>query len=216
VSGLTRSVILHALRSATPFPIPESTLNECVAADPDLVHGADRIGAAESVIKAALLNHESIPAEEMPASLPVLGNIAEAVVESMLADYGWQPVYDDVAGISFGHGVDLLMLDPALERMVAVEVKSTIQPARWPRLARGRNEQLTQDWFNHPRNQGMFEWELTNCDIYAMVVQVHFRRLLWRSCIARDLRLSSPIADTDQLADLSWLSEHPSRQEHSR
>lgn len=94
----------------------------------------------------------------MSAALPVLGDIAEAVVESVLADHGWQPVHDDDAGFSFGHGVDLLMLDPGLDRMVAIEVKSTIQPARWPRLATGANEQLTSAWFNGLGNQGMVEW----------------------------------------------------------
>jgi hypothetical protein len=55
--------------------------------------------------------------------------------------------------------VDLLMLHPLLERLVAIEVKSTIQLGRWPRLATGRNEQLTPAWFDAPGNQGITEWE---------------------------------------------------------
>jgi hypothetical protein len=206
VSGTIRSAVLQALRSATPFDIPEQSLEECLTASPELLARPHRIAAPESMVKAALLGGPRITSDVMSAAAPVLGNIAEAVVEKMLADLGWQPVYDDDAGFSFGHGVDLLMLDPALERMVAIEVKSTIQPARWPRLARGGNEQLTPAWFNSPGNQGMGAWGLGDTDVFTMVAQVHFRRRLWRSCIAHDASVPVAVADAEQLADLAWLS----------
>ncbi len=124
---------------------------------------------------------------------------------SWLADHGWQPVYDD-AGSSSGHGVDLRMLDPSLERLVAIEVKSTIQQGRWPRLATGRSEQMTQSWFDAPGNQGMAEWHVGATDIYAMVAQVHLRRRLWRSCIAGDAQLPQPVTSAEQLSGLNWLT----------
>lgn len=206
MSSPIRSAILKALRSATPFDITDQTLEGCLTANPELLCRPKRVDATESAIKAALLSDATIPSEGMSAALPVLGNIAEAVVESVLADHGWQPVYDDDAGSSFGHGVDLLMLDPALDRMVAIEVKSTIQPARWPRLATGRDEQLTPAWFNGPGNQGMVEWSLGAADIFTMVAQVHFRRRLWRSCLAGDPRVPRPVTEPEQLSDLTWLS----------
>ena len=136
----------------------------------------------------------------------MLGNVAEAVVEVILEELGWQPVSDDTAGFSAGHGIDLLMLDPALERMIAIEVKSTIQPSRWPRLAAGRREQLTPEWFDAPRNEGMVEWDLSAADVYTMVVQVHLHRLRWRACLARDPQSPHPVIDLDQLSSLEWLS----------
>jgi len=90
--------------------------------------------------------------------------------------------------------------------VVAIEVKSTMQPARWPRLESGAREQLTSAWFAAPGNQGMSEWQLGSADIYTMVVQVHLRRHLWRSCLAGDRLTPQPIVDLEQLCDLDWLT----------
>lgn len=201
-----RSAILGALRSASPLEIPRQVLEQCLTSNPELIgHRAARVAVAESDITAALLGGLPIPRARMPAALPVLGNVAAAVVESKLVAHAWQPVYDDDTGISFGHGVDLLMLDPGLARVVAIEVKSTIQSARWPRLATGRNEQLTPRWFNSPGNQGMVEWDLGADDISVMVAQVSFRRRVWRSCLVEGAGTPWPVTHTEQLSDLAWL-----------
>lgn len=202
-----RSTILGALRSATPFEIPLQVLVQCLTSNPELIgHRAEHIAVAESDIKDSLLGGLPIPRARMPAALPVLGNVAEAVIESILVAHAWQPVYDDDTGISFGHGVDLLMLDPGLARVVAIEVKSTIQPARWPRLTTGPNEQLTPGWFNSPGNQGMVEWDLAAVDIFAMVAQVHLRRRVWRSCLIGGAGKPLPVTHTELLSDLAWLT----------
>lgn len=201
-----RAATLHALRLGTQFDIPTEALAECLNAEPKLLGNPRRIAAAESLIHRALADGTRIPAPTRAEVLPVLGNVAEAVVEVILEEQGWQPVSDDTAGFSSAHGIDLLMLDPAMERVVAIEVKSTIQPSRWPRLAAGRREQLTPKWFDTPRNQGMVEWGLSATDVFTMVVQVHLRRRRWRACLASDLRQPHPLVDLDQLASLEWVS----------
>lgn len=201
-----RSALLRALRSGSQFEIPTEALASCLKAEPKLLDNPKRIAVAEALIEPTLVAGAPIPATARAEILPVLGNIAEAVVEIILEEQGWQPVSDDAAGFSSGHGVDLLMLDPTLERMVAIEVKSTTQSSRWPRLAAGSREQLTPEWFDAPRNEAMVDWSLSAADVYTMVVQVHLRRLRWRACLAHDLRSPQPLIDLDQLASLEWLT----------
>ncbi len=200
-----RSGLLRAIRDSTQFEIADDSLEACLVAEPKLLDDPVRIAAAERVISGRLLGGTPVPAAVRSEVLPVLGNIAEAIVESMLADQGWQPVDDDTAGYSSGHGIDLLMLDSTLERLVAIEVKSTIQPSRWPRLASGRREQLTPEWFDSPGNQSMVEWDVSAADVYTMVVQVHLHRRRWRACLAGDLTSPHPLVELDQLDDLAWL-----------
>ncbi len=201
-----RAVTQRALRQATEFPIPEETLRETLTATPALIRDPERLALLESSIKETLTHGAPLPATLRPSALPVLGNIAEAVVETLLADHGWQPVYDDDQGFSFGPGVDLLMLDPTLSRLVAIEVKSTIQQGRWPRLARGLSEQLTPHWLDGSRNTGMAEWGVASSDIYLMVAQVHLRRRRWRCCLAGDATAPQPVTEKRHLDDLDWLA----------
>ncbi len=197
-----RDGLVKALRSAAVFEIPPETLEACIAATPDLVDHPERLASLESATRPAILHDAKLPSDLFFAALPVLGNIAEAVVECLLVDHGWQPAHDDTAGISFGHGVDLLMLEPSLEKMFAIEVKSTLQQSRWPRLSRGRKEQLTPTWYDAPSNKAMAEGDLTSGDVYTMVAQVHFRRRLWRCCVAGDMWKPQPITDEEQISDL--------------
>ncbi|WP_127572497.1 hypothetical protein [Georgenia faecalis] len=201
-----RSGLLRALRSGTQFDIPTDVLNACLHAEPRLLDDPPRIAAAEALIEGTLVGGTPIPAATRGEVLPVLGNIAEAVVEVILEEQGWQPVGDDASGFSSGHGIDLLMLDSTLERLIVIEVKSTIQPSRWPRLAAGRREQLTPEWFDAPSNEGMVEWGLGAGDVHTMVAQIHLRRRRWRACLANTLHTAHPLVDLDQLASLEWLT----------
>lgn len=200
-----RAALLRALREATRFDLPADVLDECLVAEPTLLSDPERVAAAEAVIRGTLADGSPVPPDVRGGVLPVLGNIAEAVIEVILEMHGWQPIGDDPSGFSSGHGIDLLMLDPTLEHLVAIEVKSTIQASRWPRLAAGSREQLTPEWFDAPGNEGMTEWDLGSADIYTMVVQVHLRQLRWRACLAGDIRSPQPVADLDQLTSLDWL-----------
>ena len=201
-----RPALLRALRSATQFELPPQVLSTCLHAEPSLLDDPTRIAAAEALIEGTLVEGSAIPATARGTVLPVLGNVAEAVVEVILVEEGWTPVVHDVGGFSSGHGIDLLMLDATMERLVAVEVKSTVQRSRWPRLARGRHEQLTPEWLDAPGNEGMVEWALDSQDVYLMVVQVHLHRRRWRACLAGDPAVVRPLVDLDQLADLEWLT----------
>ena len=196
----------RALRQATKFTIPEETLRGTLTATPALIRDPERFALLEASVKATLTEGAPLSAALRSSALPVLGNVAEAVVETLLADHGWQPVYDDDQGFSSGPGVDLLMLDPTLSRLVAIEVKSTIQQGRWPRLARGRSEQLSPNWLDGSRNIGMAEWGVRSSDIYLMVAQVHLRRRRWRCCLAGDATAPQPVTEQRQLDDLDWLA----------
>lgn len=200
-----RTTLLRALRSAFQFDVPVDILEACLTAEPTLLRDPAGMAAAENVISRTVSEGLAIPADMRGVVLPVLGNVAEAVIESILEAEGWQPVGDDPTGFSSGHGIDLLMLDPTYEHLVAIEVKSTIQASRWPRLAAGRREQLNPEWFDAPGNEGMREWGLSSADVYKMVAQLHFRRLRWRACLARDIRFPHPLEGPEQLASLHWL-----------
>ena len=200
-----RAALLAALKRAYPLDLDWDTIASCLHATPDLVANPARLAEVETVIEATAFKGEPLPYQQRAAALPVLGNLAEAVVESLLVDFGWQPVYDDTAGISYGHGVDLVMMDPVLERLVTIEVKSTIQRQRWPRLARGLGEQLTPEWLERSDNVGMREWGLGAADVYLMVAQVHWSRRAWRACLAADPDRPQPVTGAGQLIDLTWL-----------
>ena len=201
-----RTVTQRALRDAAQFVITEEILLGHLTATPELLRDPQRLAPLEAAIRATLAEGAPLPANIRSSAVPVLGNIAEAIIESTLADLGWQPVYDDDRGFSSGHGIDLLMLDPTLERLVAIEVKSTIQPRRWPRLARGRSEQLTPEWLDGPRNTGMLDSAVSSADVYMMVAQIHLGRRRWRCCLAGGPSQSQPVTEEGQLMNLDWVA----------
>ena len=198
-----RGAAVAALRAATAFDVNEEYLRQTASAEPTLLRDMARIAALERHVRALLLEATPLPTQWRAACLPVLGNVAEAVVEIILADLGWQPYFDDDAGESHTAGVDLLMLDPSVEKIVAIEVKSTIQSGRWPRLSRAG--QMSPAWLDSPSNAGMDVSELDSRDVHRMIVQLHFTRRQWRSCIFGAGARATPIVDLAQLADLSWL-----------
>jgi hypothetical protein len=80
------------------------------------------------------------PTERGGALGGVTGHIAESVVEIILAEHGWIPVWHLIG--PGRHGTDLLMLGPGAERLFAIEVKGTIRPRHWPRLRRAELVQM--------------------------------------------------------------------------
>lgn len=205
--GTIRLRTLQALRASAQFDISLESVAPLLAAAPNLLHDPQRVAEIEQYIRALLLEGTSIPEHARWSTLPVLGSVAEAFVESMLIDFGWQPLYDDDTGYSAGHGVDLLMLDPSLSAVVAIEVKSTIQRTRWPRLAPTRQAQMTPAWLDSETNEGMRGLSLSSGDVYLMLVQVHLGRLKWRACAASEPDAPRPLNDREQLLDLAWLTE---------
>ncbi|WP_030527728.1 hypothetical protein [Phycicoccus jejuensis] len=203
--GSVGVVFSRALREAVRLPLSWSRVEAALEAQPELVRHADRLALLEGHVRATLALGKPLPGAMRASVVPVLGNVAEAIVEMELVERGWQPVYDDVEGFSFGPGIDLLMLDPPLERLVAVEVKSTIQRGRWPRLSRGGSKQLTAQWLDDGANVGMAQWEIGSEDVYLLVAQVRLRERVWRCCIAADPTRALPVTDEAQLKDLRWL-----------
>lgn len=204
-----RAKTLQALRAAAQFDIRPEALADVLTATPHLLARPELVGEVEKHVRALFLKGIAIPAHARSSTLPVLGNIAEAFVESVLVDFGWQALNDDDRGYSAGHGVDLLRLDPSLSAIVAVavEVKSTIQRGRWPRLPPTARAQMTAAWLGRASNEGMREWALEADDVYSMIVQAHLGRLKWRACVAAELDAPLPIASVEQLVDFGWLIE---------
>lgn len=207
MAATIRARTLQALRTAAQFDIPPESLARVLTATPDLLPRPERVAEIERHVRALLVEEVAIPVHARSSTLPVLGNVAEAFVESMLVELGWQPLYDDDSGYSAGHGVDLLMLDPSLSAIAAIEVKSTIQRTRWPRLSPAPRAQMTSAWLGRASNEGMRQWALSAGDVYAMIVQAHLARRKWRACIAAELDAPIPITSVDQLVDLNWLTE---------
>jgi hypothetical protein len=208
MSEAIRTRTLQALRTAAQFDIPWESLARVMTATTDLLPRPERVAEVEGHVRAVLLHRVTIPAHDRSATLSALGNIAEAFVESMLVDLGWQPLYDDDSGYSAGQGVDLLMLDPSLSAIFAIEVKSTIQRGRWPRLPPASRAQMTPAWLGRASNEEMRGWDFEADDVNSMIVQARLGRLKWRACVAAELDAPLPIASIDQLIDLSWLIEH--------
>lgn len=197
--------LVKALRSATAFEVPDEILANRLRATPDLVREADRLAKIEAGIRQLLLHGTPLPPERRAAARPVLGNAAEAVVESLLVEAGWTPLDHDAHGVSFGHGVDLLMLGPALERVVTVEVKSTVQPARWRRLSRHGIGQLTPEWLDKVDNPGMRGLRANSSDVYVMIAQLQLTRRRWRACLGPTASSARPLVSAAQLDDLDWV-----------
>lgn len=93
-----RTVTRRALRAAAQFVIPEEILLGNLTAASELLRDPMRLAGLEVAIKATLTDGAPLPANIRSSAVPVLGNIAEAIVEWILADHGWQPVYDDDEG----------------------------------------------------------------------------------------------------------------------
>jgi hypothetical protein len=138
----------------------------------------------------------------------VTGHIAESVVEVILSDHGWSPVWDFVG--PGRHGVDLLMLGPGAERLFAIEVKGTLRPRRWPHLRKVELAQMDVAWLDKVDNPAMQEWDVQAEGVYGAVAVVNFHDLAYKLVLTADFERWHPILDTaelDQLDQLDWLDE---------
>ena len=111
---------------AAPFPLASTMVEGCL----DLDQLADQVFARAWRGSLAALS----PAERRGALAGVTGHVAESVVELLLAEVGYQLLWHFTG--PGRHGVDLIVLCPAGERVVAVEVKGSLRPRYWPRLSR--------------------------------------------------------------------------------
>ena len=145
-----RVVINAALRSAPAIDLQWTVVDGCL----DLGNATDaRFHSAWWQSLDALDRHE-----RGGALAGVTGHVAESVVELLLDDIGYHPVWHFTG--PGRHGVDLLMLSPAADHVLAIEVKGTLRAGRVPRLSRRATLQMSAAWVDKRDNPGMAEWEL--------------------------------------------------------
>lgn len=128
----------------------------------------------------------------------VTGHVAESVAEVLLEDLGYVPIWHFTG--PGRHGVDLLELHPETGVILAVEVKGTLRPGRWPRLSRGELQQMSAAWIDKADNPGMAEWDLRAEDIRGAVIRINFADRRWRAALTDDFETLVPVDDLDQLA----------------
>jgi hypothetical protein len=121
---------------AAALPLASAMVEGCL----DLDQVADRVFARAWRESLTALS----PAERRGALAGVTGHVAESVVELLLADLGYQLLWHFTG--PGRHGVDLIVLCPSMERVVAVEVKGTLRPRYWPRLSRRELVQMSGAW----------------------------------------------------------------------
>jgi len=185
-----------AIGAATAFPLDLKVVRSCLddasaldqAFDRALLDGLAQLG--RTVVRGQLNG--------------VTGHVGESVVEILLVELGFSPLWHFSGPLSGGHGVDLLMLTPA-ETIVAVEVKASLRPGRWPRPTRRELTQLSPDWLDRQDNPGMANWELTGADVHGLVVVVNFADAGWKGAATWDFSTVRPVSDPSDLADPSWL-----------
>ncbi len=193
VSGMSVS---GAVRAASVFLLQRQVVRGCLK---PRKRPTDRVFARAFDHSLAALE----PGERRGALAGVTGHVAESVVEILLAEHGWIPVWHFVG--PGRHGVDLLLLGPGAERLVAVEVKGTLRPRRWPRVRRGELMQMDLAWLDKSDNPAMEEWGVQAADVYGGVFVLNFAELAYKAALTRDFERWQPLVVAEQLDDLSWL-----------
>lgn len=203
--ALNRDVALNANVSRNPSPFAPAP---AFALDREIVAGCVDVAERPTDALFATAFESSLaslePSQRRGALGGVTGHVTESVVEVVLESFGWTPVWH-FAGPGY-HGVDLLLLGPGAERLIAVEVKGTLRPQRWPRLRRGELAQMDVGWLDKSDNPAMKEWGVTSADVYGAVILVNFHDLLFRVGLTRDFATWRPVECLDQLEDLDWLA----------
>lgn len=183
-------MINAALRSAPPLPLPAAIVASCL--DLDAPQDA-RFNHAWTNSLRALERRE-----RGGALCGVIGRVAESVVEVLLADVGYHPVWHFTG--PGRHGVDLLMASPALDHVLAIEVKGTLRAHHVPRLSRRAVEQMSAAWVDKRDNPGMAEWQLQSADVYGAVVAVSFAEMTLRAIVSEDFEHWRAAAALEDLA----------------
>jgi hypothetical protein len=182
-------------RDAVPFALSPDLVASCV--DPG--SGRDQLFALafDSTLDAVP------PGDRRGGFCVTVGAVAEAVAALFLVEHGFHLV-GEVSGAG-SHGADLLVLDPALERLVAVEVKGTMSQRRWPRLRRGVLAQMSAEWLDKSDNPVMSEWDLRSADVFGAAVFVNFGLGAVKVGITATFLRFEPVRDAAELIDLDWL-----------
>ena len=185
----------HPLRDAMPFPLTDAVVEKCLRPD----HELDAVFA--TAYRGSLA---SVPGERRSGALNgIVGHVAECVIESVLHELGYYPIWD-LEGPG-RHGIDLAMLSPATDRVIVFEVKGTLRRRRLPSLTRGELEQLSAAWIDKADNPGMADLELESGDVYGGVAVAQFADRSFRIGLSSDFQSLRPVDSIEQLIDLTWL-----------
>jgi len=184
------AMINAALRSAPAIKLDRSVVEACLDVERP---GDARFHTAWAGSLAALARDQ-----RSGALAGVTGHVAESVVEALLADEGWHPVWHFTG--AGRHGVDLLMLSPEADRVLAIEVKGTLRARHVPRLSRRATLQMSAAWVDKADNPGMAEWELQSADVYGAVIAVNFADMTVRALLSDDFACWRPVATLAELA----------------
>jgi hypothetical protein len=143
----------------------------------------------------------ALPRHERGGALAgVTGHVAESVVEILLADLGYRPVWHFTG--PGRHGVDLVMLSPETDFVVAVEVKGTLRAGCVPRMSRRAMLQMSAAWIDKTDNPGMAEWGLQSADVYGGVVAVNLADMTVRTAVSADFATWRPVRSLEELAEI--------------
>ena len=186
----------EALRSACVLPLERRLISGCLASGDELDRRFDRACTGSL---AALR-----PDERRGGLAGVTGHVGESVAEAVLVGHGWSPVWHFTG--PGRHGVDLLLLGPGAEHLIAVEVKATLRPRYWPRVPRHVDMPA---WLDKLDNPGMAEWDVTSEDVYGAVVLVSFHHSAFKAALTADFEGWLPVTDPRQLDDLEWATRRP-------
>ena len=183
------------LRLASPLPISDELVNECLDLDSELD------------IRFSRAWHEPVrplPSTLRAGALPgITGHIAESVVELVLADYQYVPLEHHVG--PGRHGADLIMLNLTADLVLVIEVKGTLRPGHVPRLTSGELAQMSAGWLDKPDNPAMVSAGLRSEDVYGAVMAVNFADMTLRAIVTADFIALSPVMRWEELDDPSWL-----------
>ena len=132
----------------------------------------------------------------------VIGEVAEAVAEIVLAEHGYNLFWQiTTPGV---HGVDLLFLSPD-DSVLALEVKGTLRRGTIPRLTPSRLRQMSREWLNDPTNPAMAEWSLQADDLYAGVMLVDLASPFYRLALSSNFEHYASVLEPAELASLRLL-----------
>ena len=189
----------HPLQSAAPFALDARVVELCLRAD-------DPIDAVFA--EAFRSSLDTIPRASRHGALAgVTGHVAESVIEVILSEHGYQPIWHFEGPRR--HGIDLAMLSPALDRVIVFEVKGTLRPRRLPGLSRRELRQMSTAWMDKKDNPGMASLELESADVYGGMAIIQFAERTYRVGLTNDFETLHPLTSHDQLVDLTWLDATP-------
>lgn len=186
---------IHPLRTASPFPLDAAVVESCLRLD-------DPLDAAFA--EAFRFSLDRLRPSGRRGALPgVTGHIAESVVEVLLNELGYHPIWHFPG--PGRHGIDLAVLSPELDRVLIFEIKGTLRPGHVPRPTNQELRQMSAAWLDKTDNPGMASLGLDSADVYGGIAIVHFPERAYRVALTRDFETLHPLTSPDQLLDLAWL-----------